>query len=469
MAKAVTLGIVLVLSLSGCLGFFVPEPAPTVQFVPPPAGARVTPLRFGRITAALRHGTEVGDYQFGLLCAPPYNYLTWGAVRKAIEGPVIRDLFVQTLSDAGYDVAGDSRRLYDEDEDLQRAELVVSAEVVDLDLALCSRVSPFFLVYAGEAGEATIKIAWTVYSRLLRRPVYRTTTTGRAASNHTRFDAPGSFTEEAFGAAAAALAAEEGFRAVGFALDPVDAAAVLRGPERRSREPGVPAQSDAAARRPLTLARRPPNHGLMRRDAGAAVGAVVLIAGGSGHGSGFFIGEIDGGGLILTNAHVVGDAERLRVTLADNSVEIGTVLRRHPVRDAALIRIDRPPPMVLPIREKPVVVGEDVYAIGAPLYEKLRGTVTRGIVSALRREPVTRLPEIQADVAVYGGNSGGPLVDADGNVVGFTVGGFVDRGVATELNIFIPIIDALQRLQVGLAPKGLTPKGLTPKGLTPKG
>jgi S1-C subfamily serine protease len=82
--------------------------------------------------------------------------------------------------------------------------------------------------------------------------------------------------------------------------------------------------------------------------------------------------------------------------------------------------------------------------------ERLRGTVTRGIVSAFRRDRLTGLETIQADVSIQGGNSGGPLVDAQGNLVGLTVAAHVMAGSSASvgLNLFIPIGDALDRLRL---------------------
>ena len=82
-------------------------------------------------------------------------------------------------------------------------------------------------------------------------------------------------------------------------------------------------------------------------------------------------------------------------------------------------------PVILPLRREIPHIGEDVYAIGAPLSEKdLQDTVTKGIVSAWRpSDRITRQSYIQADVDVQPGNSGGPLLDAHGNILGLTVAG----------------------------------------------
>jgi S1-C subfamily serine protease len=155
-------------------------------------------------------------------------------------------------------------------------------------------------------------------------------------------------------------------------------------------------------------------------------------------------------GLLLTNHHVVGDSDRVRVTLADGTALTGKVERRHKPRDVALVRIEGRRLPALPVRAQPLSVSEDVYVVGAPLEERLRGTVTRGIVSAMRRDRLTGLELIQADASIQGGNSGGPLVDARGNLAGLTVSARVMPGgdASTGLNFFIPIADALDRLRL---------------------
>jgi len=119
----------------------------------------------------------------------------------------------------------------------------------------------------------------------------------------------------------------------------------------------------------------------------------------------------------------------------------------------------------LPIRTQWPEVGEDVYALGAPIKTRLQDTVTKGIISAHRRKFLmfgTRLDIIQADVDIHGGNSGGPLLDANGNIVAISVAGmaFADPNAdfSTGLNYFIPIGDALEKLDIEI---GDTPKAAT--------
>ena len=153
----------------------------------------------------------------------------------------------------------------------------------------------------------------------------------------------------------------------------------------------------------------------------------VLTASGSGTGSGVIV---DADGHILTNDHVVGDAvaDGLRVTLADGRVYEATIVGLDPTTDLAVIALDDPPTDLVPAAlgdSDEVSIGEPVMAVGNPL--GLDSTVTTGIVSALDRPVSTSdgssqvvTNAIQIDAAVNPGNSGGPLFDAYGQVIGIT-------------------------------------------------
>jgi len=137
-----------------------------------------------------------------------------------------------------------------------------------------------------------------------------------------------------------------------------------------------------------------------------------------GQGSGFII---DKQGHILTNYHVVGDAQQLEVTLHNKKTYRATVIGRDRGHDLAVIQINAPEVMPAVLGDsKNLQVGQKVFAIGNPF--GLAGTMTRGIISSLR--PI-RSPEgayideaIQTDAAINPGNSGGPLLNSHGEVIG---------------------------------------------------
>ena len=139
-----------------------------------------------------------------------------------------------------------------------------------------------------------------------------------------------------------------------------------------------------------------------------------------GQGSGFIL---DKEGLILTNDHVIDNAQRIEVTLSDKHKYKADLIAVDKNHDLALLRIKAPGlvPAVL-ADSSGLVVGQRVYAIGNPF--GLNGTMTRGIISSIRsiRGPNNNPIEdaIQTDAAVNPGNSGGPLLNSRGEVIGIT-------------------------------------------------
>src|SRR5206468_11457270 len=139
-------------------------------------------------------------------------------------------------------------------------------------------------------------------------------------------------------------------------------------------------------------------------------------------GSGFIVSK---DGYILTNNHVVADADRVTVRLLDNRTFTAKVVGRDPTTDVALIKVDANDlPMVSIGDDRQSRVGQWVVAIGNPL--GLDFTVTAGIISAKGRSQLN-LPGrdryaiqdfIQTDAAINPGNSGGPLVNIRGEVIG---------------------------------------------------
>ena len=142
--------------------------------------------------------------------------------------------------------------------------------------------------------------------------------------------------------------------------------------------------------------------------------AVVTIrAGADKVGSGFIVSS---NGHILTNSHVLGDAKTVKVRLADGSELGGQVLAKSGKTDIAVVKVERKNlPTVQFGSSKSLRKGEEVAALGAPL--GLDRSVTRGVVSNPRQEQDGKV-YIQTDAALNPGNSGGPLINGYGLVVG---------------------------------------------------
>ncbi len=184
--------------------------------------------------------------------------------------------------------------------------------------------------------------------------------------------------------------------------------------------------------------------------------AVVLISNetsqGGSLGSGFLI---DTAGHIVTNAHVMDGATKTTVTFQDGTEKRGTVLGVDTSTDVAVLKIDQVPAGVTPVslgNSGSLTVGQDVVAIGNPY--GYSGTATTGIVSALKRTitspsdfPIQNA--IQTDAAINQGNSGGPLFDRAGRVIGINsqiaseTGGNVGIGFAVPIDTVRPIVNSI--------------------------
>jgi serine protease Do len=159
-----------------------------------------------------------------------------------------------------------------------------------------------------------------------------------------------------------------------------------------------------------------------------------------GVGSGFII---DSNGLVLTNAHVVEGATTIYVTLTDKREFKAKLLGMDKRTDVAVVKIDARDLPKLPLGDSSRVrVGEWVLAIGSPF--GLENTVTAGIVSAKSRDTGDYLPFIQTDVAVNPGNSGGPLLNTAGQVIGINSQIFSRSGGYMGISFAIPIDEAMR-------------------------
>ncbi|OGD11371.1 MAG: 2-alkenal reductase [Candidatus Aminicenantes bacterium RBG_13_62_12] len=167
-----------------------------------------------------------------------------------------------------------------------------------------------------------------------------------------------------------------------------------------------------------------------------------------GTGSGFIWDEA---GRIVTNFHVIYEAQDVQVTLSDQSVWKAKVVGRAPDKDLAVLRIDAPRDKLRPIRigtSANLEVGQSVYAIGNPF--GLDQTLTTGIISAVGREieSMTRRPiqgVIQTDAAINPGNSGGPLLDSAGLCIGVNTAIYSPSGAYAGVGFAVPI-DTVNRI-----------------------
>lgn len=159
-----------------------------------------------------------------------------------------------------------------------------------------------------------------------------------------------------------------------------------------------------------------------------------------GVGSGFIISA---DGYIMTNAHVVDGADEVYVTLTDKREFKAKIIGSDKRTDVALVKIEghNLPSLTMGDSDK-IRVGEWVIAIGSPF--GLDNTVTAGIVSAKSRDTGEYLPLIQTDVAVNPGNSGGPLINMRGEVIGINSQIYSRSGGYMGISFAVPIDEAMR-------------------------
>lgn len=168
---------------------------------------------------------------------------------------------------------------------------------------------------------------------------------------------------------------------------------------------------------------------------------VHITVPGGGVGSGVVYDD----GMVMTAAHVVGDAEAVRVRFADGDQVEGTVLGTAQDVDIAIIEVNRSGLVPAEYATEKPRVGQRAIAVGSPW--GLEATVTAGIVSAVDQAncsmrtaegEITCAAMVQTDAAINPGNSGGPLVDREGRVIGINVSIFTDSGANDGVGFAVP-------------------------------
>lgn len=176
---------------------------------------------------------------------------------------------------------------------------------------------------------------------------------------------------------------------------------------------------------------------------GMAARSVVIVETTDGHGSGCVISA---DGYIVTNAHVVGQEEEVKVLLADGVQSKGRVVRVNPEMDLALIKIENDGLTAFQLPGASLAdIGADVFAIGTPADKELGQTVTKGIISARRK--IEGHSFLQTDVSINGGNSGGALVTRSGQLLGIVNAKLVGKGIE-GIGFAIPAEQVSEALQL---------------------
>jgi S1-C subfamily serine protease len=395
---------------------WVPDP---VAVSPLPKGTHTRPVQLSRVAIRLQRGESIGHLKLGLLCIP-HQTLKWRGGRVQVDPDEFDDAFQRELGTLGYDVVGLAGDLFETGEE-QRAEYLLGGSIKAVEVDVCYPNSGFGNVRSAK-GAAMLEVDWQLYSRLDRSVVARMTTRAGATQNRASRDGIEGLIVAAFAENVRALAASG-------KLQPLV---------------GEPADLSFArvADKTLPVIRA----ALPARSVGGmagVVGATVLVDGGDRFGSGFLIST---DGYFLTNHHVVGSSKFVKLRWSDRIETVGEVVRVDKGRDVALIKGEARQRAPVRLAAAAPAVGQDVYAVGTPLDRALQSSVTKGILSA--RRVIDGYSFLQSDVSVLPGNSGGPLVNAQGDLIGMTVSGLQVKGAPQGVNFFIPADEALAFLGV---------------------
>jgi len=385
--------------------------------------AKVKPVAITKVVAKMRRGTEIGSLQVGWFCAEEskVNWKTGGKVNLSSEELV--DIFREELERNGWPVVGSTEDLFT-GYDVSEAELLIAAKLSSIETNLCYRNARSG-DWENAKGAMKISVDWQIYNPARREIIGEISTQGSSKFDKSVADAGYQLLNSSFAVAINNLLASKDFRAMS---------------ERSSELAATPVfQSKHVVKNERV------RYQSLQQALDSSVKSTVTIRTAAGHGSGFSIGD---GGLIITNAHVVGDA-KIVTLITSGQVEVqGLVEVVDKGRDVALIKVKGVRLPTLHLESDLPKIGEPVYAVGSPLKEDLAGSVTSGIMSAFRR--VEGYEWIQADVAVSPGNSGGPLVNARGSVIGISTASYQQAGSQVGLNLFVPISDAINFLGLQL-------------------
>jgi S1-C subfamily serine protease len=398
-------------------------------------------IEFRKFLVKLPDDHVIGALQVGKECNGR-EPLTWKIGRDSTVTQDFGALLLEEVAAAGYGIVGRGDVLF-EDVHEKKADYVVGGVIRDVHANVC---------YAGPksnlaTAEASLAIDWQIYSYRSREVAFKVTTEGSSLLLRPQPEPGADAISRAVVAASRNLLADPHFHEL------LTGNGVDRNPQPR---PPIAIAYETAPKKPSKSAETVVADSRM---------AVVTVFAGDSMGSGFLISR---DGYLLTDEHVVGPSRYVRVKFVTGREVNGEVVRADRKRDVALVKLEGDVYPYLQLGESSrVQPGADVFAIGTPLEEMFGQTVTKGIVSGYGEEDGQRI--LRSDVNIQKGNSGGPLLDRSGAVVGLSVNAYtlLPDGIGIGLNGFIPIEEALHALTIQReAPEATPPAAPSPGGFS---
>jgi hypothetical protein len=417
---------------------------------PPPPQFRVDvatrTMALARVVSSLPMGVPIGVMKAGCsgldanafipVTLRPENVFTPTSVQDAMG------VFHVEANAAGYRLADAQKGSLFEAQNVSQPELQVGAAIIGLTATGCYGNMFNFLT---TEFDATITVDWQVFEPLEKKILFRATNTGhvkvklRGNSGSVAVEGTGN----AFREAAKAILSDPNF--VMAVKDPNGGASNASSGALFPEATTTVADGANPSSIQTRIASQPLQTKALRDQVDSVRNQVVTIRTPNGTGSAFYISD----SLLLTNAHVVTGFKKVMVRFFGGREIVAEVLSTDARRDVALLKTEGVGLAGLSLRlDKPELTSQ-VFVIGSPLGEKQEGSISAGIISGYREHELG--PMIQSDVAVTHGNSGGPLLDEKGNVIGLTdlilLG---SDGAPTAIGLFIPIGDAIAKLGISV-------------------
>ena len=335
------------------------------------------------------------------------------------------DIFYEELTRLGYNIAGDPKDLFNANASVSSAEYLIAGRVIKMTGNFCSDHDFWYALPTNKySGEMSVTVEWSVLNTLTKNIVLNETITGYYKLEKPEKEGITTVFENAFAISSENFAKSNKLRNLAVGKK-------------------IVATNDNNSKKEIKItqgkSQKEFNINNLRSN-------IVTIRIGQGHGSGFFIGN---NGYLLTNAHVVGDSKSVQIITSSGMEIEGQVIRKNKSRDVSLIKVPLKITNSLYLKFQIPDIASDVYAAGTPIDEALKTTVTKGIISNIRVDNASGLKFIQADASISPGNSGGPLFDKFGNVIGISVAKY-NTNSAEGLGLFIPLQDAFNSIKLSI-------------------
>lgn len=371
-----------IVALSGCCTTSMLEREASQPFVEPVKREKTCSISFYRLILDVPPGQKIGGYFEGLLRVRMDDYYWESSI--SVGSDVYNIEANRLLKKYGYNVFGMENILFGLDESA-KARFHLGGTLTDIRQNIYGR-------FAGEFSEAQVFITWELYDTLTQKVVFKHSNQGYGKSGQTDDRA----VYNAFRQSLECLLSNEEFIRI---TSEEESENLWQEQETNAQFINIGGENQ-----PLSLP----------EDIEQIMDAVVSIKAGQTHGTGFAISR---DGYILTASHVVSGLNKVHIVTKSGKTLQAEVLKFDRCNDVALIKtyecIFNPLQLEL---ENRTPVGSELFAIGTPLSESLSWSTSKGILSGYR--DVDGKKCIQTDTSLNPGNSGGPLLNKEGKVVG---------------------------------------------------